>query len=58
MRKLGVVSAGPLANLARLQANLGLRNDALANFERAIAAKPEFAEAQFAAYARERDAGA
>jgi len=30
----------------------------LANFERAIAAKPEFAEAQFAAYARERDAGA
>ncbi len=46
-----------LANLARLQANLGLRNDALANFERAVAAKPDFAEAQFNRAQTLRDLG-
>jgi len=46
-----------LANLARLQANLGLRNDALANFERAIAAKPDLAEAQFNRAQMLRDVG-
>jgi tetratricopeptide (TPR) repeat protein len=46
-----------LANLARLQANFGLRNDALANFERAVAAKPDFAEAQFNRAQMLRDLG-
>jgi tetratricopeptide (TPR) repeat protein len=58
----GAVEARPtaapaLANLARLQANLGLKNDALANFERAVAAKPDFAEAQFNRAQMLRDLG-